>query len=72
LLVKEGVLSGYRAFMGLHLETHVAVVVLSNEFDWDERVGASLLLRISCACAAGGIKLEKHHVSVKTLLKCPH
>jgi CubicO group peptidase (beta-lactamase class C family) len=52
---KDGVLSGYCAFIGLDLDTRVAVIVLSNKFNWDEKVGMNLLLRISGACATDGI-----------------
>jgi hypothetical protein len=46
--------AGYFAYIGLDLDAHVAAVVLSNKFSWHEKVGMNLLLRISCACAAGG------------------
>lgn len=46
---KDGVMSGYCAFIGLDLNAHFAVVVLANKFNWDEKVGMNLLLRISGA-----------------------
>ena len=46
---KDGMLAGYCAFLGLDLDQRVAVVVLSNKFSWDEKVGMNLLLRISGA-----------------------
>ena len=39
--------AGYSGYIGLDLDTRVAVVLLSNKFDWDDRVGHNLLLRIS-------------------------
>jgi CubicO group peptidase (beta-lactamase class C family) len=53
---KDGVLSGYCAFIGLDLDTRVAVVVLSNRFNWDEKIGLNLLLRISGASAGTELK----------------
>lgn len=53
---KDGVISGYHAFIGLDLDTRVAVVVLANKFDWDDKVGMNLLLRVSGACASGRMK----------------
>ena len=58
LTFKDGMVGGYCAYIGLDLDARVAVVVLSNKFNWDEKVGMNLLLRISCACAASGIKSE--------------
>jgi CubicO group peptidase (beta-lactamase class C family) len=52
LTFKDGVMSGYCGYIGLDLDTRVAVVVLANKFNWDEKVGMNLLLRLSCACAA--------------------
>ena len=54
LTFKDGMVSGYHAYIGLDLDTHVAVVVLSNTFCWDEKVGHNLLLRLSEASAAVG------------------
>lgn len=47
LTFKVGMVSGYCAYIGLEPESRVAVVVLSSRFDWDERVGQNLLLRLS-------------------------
>ena len=46
---KDGMLSGYRAYIGMDLNAHVAVVVLNNQFDWDDKIGHNLLLRLSGA-----------------------
>ena len=50
---KDGVMSGYHSFIGLDLDTRVAVVMLANKFDWNEKVGLNLLLRVSGAVANG-------------------
>jgi CubicO group peptidase (beta-lactamase class C family) len=50
---KDGVLSGYCGYIGLDTDTRVAVVVLSNKFSWDDKIGMNLLLRISSAYASG-------------------
>ena len=57
---KDGVMSGYCSYIGLDLDAHVAVVVLANKFNWDEKVGMNLLLRLASASGAGGVKPESH------------
>ena len=52
LTFKDGMVSGYCAYIGLDLDAHVAVVVLSNKFSWDEKVGQNLLLRLAEASIA--------------------
>jgi len=51
---KDGVLSGYFGYIGMDLDRRVAVVVLANKFNWDDKVGMNLLVRLSGAYAAGG------------------
>ena len=46
---KDGMVSGYRAYIGMDLDAHVAVVVLKNQFDWDDKIAHNLLLRLSGA-----------------------
>jgi CubicO group peptidase (beta-lactamase class C family) len=58
LTFKDGMVSGYCAYIGLDLNAHVAVVVLSNKFSWDEKVGQNLLLRLAETCAAAGSKSD--------------
>ena len=58
LTFKDGMVSGFHAYIGLDLEARVAVVVLSNTFSWDEKVGHNLLLRLSEACAQGGFPVQ--------------
>lgn len=52
---KQGVMSGYTAYVGLNTDAQMAVAVLYNTFSWDELVGHNLLLRLSrgLAPAAG-------------------
>jgi hypothetical protein len=56
LTFKDGMVAGYCAYIGLDLDAHVAVVVLSNKFSWDEKVGNNLLLRMAEAFAACGVE----------------
>jgi CubicO group peptidase (beta-lactamase class C family) len=51
LTFKDGMVAGYSSYIGLNLDARVAVVVLGNRFNWDDRVGHNLLLRLSCAYA---------------------
>ena len=59
LTFKDGVLSGYCAYLGLNLDQRLGVVVMSNKFSWDDKVGHNLLLRLSGAYEAGRVKLDK-------------
>ncbi len=52
LTFKDGVLSGYCAYLGLNLDQRLGVVVMSNKFSWDNKVGHNLLLRLSGAYKA--------------------
>jgi len=47
LLYKHGMVSGYNAYIGLNVDKRIAVVVLSSNFNWDEKIGHNLLLRLS-------------------------
>jgi CubicO group peptidase (beta-lactamase class C family) len=58
LTFKDGMVAGYHAYIGLDLDARVAVVVLSNKFTWDEKVGHNLLLRVAEACAARGVEQD--------------
>jgi CubicO group peptidase (beta-lactamase class C family) len=51
LLYKHGMVSGYNAYVGMHRKTGVAVVVLCNTFNWRDKIGHNLLLRLSRAYA---------------------
>ena len=37
----------------------IVVVVLANKFNWDEKVGMNLLLRLASAAAAGSVKPDQ-------------
>jgi CubicO group peptidase (beta-lactamase class C family) len=47
LFYKYGMVSGYNAYIGLNLEKRIAVVVLSSNFNWNDKIGHNLLLRLS-------------------------
>ena len=55
---KDGMLSGYRAYIGMDLNARVAVVVLSNQFNWDDKIAHNLLLRLSGAYGSGQSKSQ--------------
>ena len=44
---KQGVISGYTGYIGMNVESRLAVVVLYNTFSWGDKVGHNLLLRLS-------------------------
>jgi CubicO group peptidase (beta-lactamase class C family) len=56
LIFKDGMVSGYHSYIGLNRDARVAVVVLSNKFSWDDRIGHNLLLRLSGAYAPREVK----------------
>jgi CubicO group peptidase (beta-lactamase class C family) len=56
LTFKDGMVAGYCAYIGLDLDARAAVVVLSNKFSWDEKVGQNLLLRLAGASTATQIR----------------
>ncbi len=45
----HGMISGYSAYIGLNAEQKRAAVVLMTNFEWEDRVGHNLLLRLSRA-----------------------
>jgi CubicO group peptidase (beta-lactamase class C family) len=53
----HGVMNGHTAYIGLNEKTSVAVVVLCNNFNWDDKVGHNLLLRLSSAYTPGHTQL---------------
>jgi CubicO group peptidase (beta-lactamase class C family) len=60
LIYKQGMVSGYSAYIGLNARHQIAVVVLYNNFFWREKVGHNLLLRILEARSA------KHSVGISS------
>jgi CubicO group peptidase (beta-lactamase class C family) len=49
----HGMVSGYMAYIGLDVEDRVAVVVLCNTFNWDDKVGENLILGLARALRSG-------------------
>ena len=53
----HGFVAGYTAYIGMDVDRRVAVVVLANNFNWEDRVGHNLMLRLAGAltppCATG-------------------
>jgi hypothetical protein len=39
--------SGYNGYIGLNVEKRIAVVVLTSNFNWTDKIGHNLLLRLS-------------------------
>jgi CubicO group peptidase (beta-lactamase class C family) len=48
-----GLVAGYTAYIGMDVESKTTVVVLQNNFNWTNRIGHRLLLRLARARAAG-------------------
>ena len=46
---KHGMISGYSAYMGMDMSKKIAVVVLCSSFNWNDKIGLNLLLRLSHA-----------------------
>ena len=44
-----GLVAGYTAYIGIDEQTRTAVVVLQNNFNWTDRIGHRLLLRMAQA-----------------------
>jgi len=51
ILYKQGMTAGYNAYIGINLSRGMAVVVLCNAFNWKDKIGHNLLLRLSGASA---------------------
>jgi CubicO group peptidase (beta-lactamase class C family) len=48
---KHGMTSGYSAYIGMNMAKKIAVVVLCSSFNWNDKIGHNLLLRLSQASA---------------------
>jgi CubicO group peptidase (beta-lactamase class C family) len=59
LLYKHGMVSGYDAYIGLNVDKRIAVVVLSSNFNWDDKIGHNLLLRLSDGLASRRSELSQ-------------
>jgi CubicO group peptidase (beta-lactamase class C family) len=44
---KHGMASGYSAYIGMNMSKNIAVVVLCSSFNWNDKIGHNLLLRLS-------------------------
>jgi CubicO group peptidase (beta-lactamase class C family) len=44
---KQGMASGYCAYIGMNMSKKIAVVVLCSSFNWKDKIGHNLLLRLS-------------------------
>lgn len=49
LIYKHGMVSGYSAYIGMNQEKQIAVVALYSNFNWQDKIGQNLLLRLSGA-----------------------
>ena len=49
LTYKHGMVSGYSSYVGINAGQRIGVVVLCNNFNWDDKIGHNLLLRLSDA-----------------------
>jgi CubicO group peptidase (beta-lactamase class C family) len=49
-----GLVAGYTAYIGMDVESKTTVVVLQNNFNWTNRIGHRLLLRMAKARAIAG------------------
>ena len=47
LVYKHGMASGYNAYIGMNMSRKMAVVVLCSSFNWNDKIGHNLLLRLS-------------------------
>ena len=66
---KQGVVSGYSAYIGLNAQSRIGVVVLCNTFSWDEEVGHNLILRLSRGLAAARANADSGRMGTQDL--CP-
>jgi len=44
---KHGMTSGYSTYLGMNMSKKIAVVVLCSSFNWDDKIGHNLILRLS-------------------------
>lgn len=47
IISQHGMIAGYSAYIGLERSKNLAVIVLCNNFNWDDKVGHNLLLTLS-------------------------
>jgi CubicO group peptidase (beta-lactamase class C family)/predicted exporter len=56
LYYTHGMISGYSAYAGMNLDQKMAVVVLFSNFNWSDKIGHHLLLRLSESVPRSGRK----------------
>ncbi len=72
-----GFVSGYSAYLGLDTEKRVAVTVLYSNFNWEDKVGHNLVLRLGAAVSKPGLpssrqlKLQTSDLSGRRPLRRP-
>ena len=62
---KVGLVAGYESYVGLDLARQIAVVVLCSNFNWNDKIGHNLILRL----AKGGVwsrQSERHKNRIPT------
>jgi len=47
IIYKHGMASGYNAYIGLNISNKSGAVVLSNAFNWSDKIGENILLRLA-------------------------
>jgi CubicO group peptidase (beta-lactamase class C family) len=47
IIFQHGMIAGFTAYLGIEQEKRLAVVVLYNNFDWDDQIGHTLLLTLA-------------------------
>jgi CubicO group peptidase (beta-lactamase class C family) len=55
----NGVLAGYSSYFGMDVSNGVAVVVLQNNFNWDDKIGHNLVLRLVTAGREPGLEKNR-------------
>ena len=58
ILYVHGMVAGYSAYLGMNPEKKIAVAVLSNNFNWKDKIGHNLVLRLSEKTAESHIQMK--------------
>jgi CubicO group peptidase (beta-lactamase class C family) len=58
VLYKDGMASGYSAYIALDAEHRAAVVVLCNTFNWNDKVGQNLIVGLALALESGSPAMQ--------------
>jgi CubicO group peptidase (beta-lactamase class C family) len=54
LTYQVGMVGGFAGYLGMDVERRTAVVVLQNSFNWTDRIGHRLLIRMAHASPSSG------------------